>query len=164
MWSPAWSRARHRAAHWKTRSTGRSAPSRRVTAPGLPTDAQAGTHRAPRQAGPADGRSAGAQSSARDDQTEQVAAVHAAPAGRQSAAAAARAASAASPRDRDRADPLAAPGDRRDTARYQAHGGDSGKHVTDAALQAAEEIRQARSAERVLDETAAGGSGLVVDS
>jgi cell division septum initiation protein DivIVA len=126
--------------------------------------AQAGTHRTPRQAGPADGRSAGAQSSARDDQTEQVAAVHAAPASRQSATAATRAASAASARDRDHADPLAATGERRDTARYQAQGGETGKHVTEAALQAAEEIRQARHAERVLDETAAGGSSRVIDS
>ena len=126
--------------------------------------AQQGTHRAPRQAGPADGRSAGAQSSSRDDQTEQVAAVHAAPASRQSATATTRAAAPASARDRDHADPLAAPGEHRDTARYQAHGGETGKHVTDAALQAAEEIRQARNAERVLDETAAGGSGRVIDS
>jgi cell division septum initiation protein DivIVA len=125
--------------------------------------AQAGTHRAPRQAGPADGRSAAAQPSARDDQPEQAAAVHAAPAGRTSAPAPTRSGAATSARDRDRADSLATPGEHRDTARYQAHGGETGKHVTEAALQAAEEIRQARNADRVLDETPAAGSGRAID-
>src|SRR5262245_45191714 len=117
--------------------------------------AQPGTHRAPRQAGPVDARSAGAQPPAHDDQTEQVAAVHAAAASRPSAAAPTRASAPASARDRDRADPLAGPVEHRATGRYQSHGGETGKHVTEAALQAAEEIRQARHAERVLDETAA---------
>ena len=38
------------------------------------------------------------------------------------------------------------------------------KHATDAAMRAAEEIRQARGAERVLDETPAGGTGHAIDS
>lgn len=38
------------------------------------------------------------------------------------------------------------------------------KHSTDAAMRAAEEIRQARGGERVLDETAAGGGGHGIDS
>ena len=51
-------------------------------------------------------------------------------------------------------EPLVTP-NQRQAARYQAEGAPSGKHATDAAMQAAEEIRQARNAERVLDEPAA---------
>ncbi len=43
--APAWSRARRHAVHLRTRSTGRSASSRRPTARRLPTDAQAGRTR-----------------------------------------------------------------------------------------------------------------------
>jgi cell division septum initiation protein DivIVA len=124
---------------------------------------QPGTHRAPRQAVPAEGRPAAAKPPARDDQPEHVVAAHAAGASRPPAATPARGSAAAGPRDRDRADPLAGPGERRDAARYPAHGGETSKHVTEAALQAAEEIRQARSAERVLDETPAAGSGRAID-
>jgi cell division septum initiation protein DivIVA len=91
-------------------------------------------HRAPRQAGPADARPAAAQPTAPDDKPEQVPAAHAGAASRSTA------------------------------ARYQGHASDTGKHVTEAALQAAEEIRQARNAERVLDETAAGGNGRATDA
>ncbi len=131
-----------------------------------------GTHRAPRQAGPAEGRSAAAQLPARDDKPEQVPAVHAAAASRPPAppalptpptAGPARAGAAASARDRDPADPLAAQGERLDAARYQPHAGETGKHVTEAALKAAEEIRQARNAERVLDESGAGTGGRAID-
>jgi cell division septum initiation protein DivIVA len=38
------------------------------------------------------------------------------------------------------------------------------KHITDAAMRAAEEIRQARSAEHMLDETAAGSGGRGIDT
>ena len=95
---------------------------------------QPAAHHAPRQAGPADARPAAAQPAERDDKPEQVPAVHAGAASRSTA------------------------------ARYQGHASDTGKHVTEAALQAAEEIRQARNAERVLDETATGGSGRAIDA
>jgi hypothetical protein len=125
--------------------------------------AQPGTHRAPRQAGPADGRPAAAQPPARDDKPEQMPAVRAAAASRPPSAASARAGAPASAREHDQADPLAGPGKHRDATRYQAHAGETGKHVTEAALKAAEEIRQARNAERVLDETGAGSSGRAID-
>ena len=134
---------------------------------GAQEQVQPGTHRTPRQAGPAEGRSAAAQLPARDDKPEQAPAVHAAAASRPPAPAApptagpARAGAAASARDRDPADPLAAQGERLDAARY--HAGETGKHVTEAALKAAEEIRQARNAERVLDESGAGTSGRAID-
>ena len=136
---------------------------------GAQEQVQPGTHRAPRQAGPAEGRSAGAQLPARDDKPEQVTGVHAAAASRPPAlpapptAGSAMAGAAASARDRDPADPLAAQGERLDAARYQPHAGETGKHVTEAALKAAEEIRQARNAERVLDESAAGTGGRAID-
>jgi len=123
--------------------------------------AQPATHRAPRQAGPADARPAVAQPSVRDDKPEQVPAVHTAAASRPPTA---RAGGPAPARDRDQADQLAGQGgERRDAIRYQAHAGEPGKHVTDAALQAAEEIRQARNAERVLDDTPTASSGRAID-
>ncbi len=125
--------------------------------------AQAGAHRAPRQAGPADARPAAAQPQSGDDKAEQVPVVRAAAASRPPAAAQARTAAPAPTRDRDEADPLAVPGERRDAARYPANAGETGKHVTEAALQAAEEIRQARHVERALDETAAGSGGRAID-
>jgi cell division septum initiation protein DivIVA len=123
--------------------------------------AQPGTHRMPRQGGPADRRPAAAQPPPRDDEPEQAPAVHAAAASRPPAAAPSRAGTPASAQDQ--ADPLAGPGERRDAGRYQAQGGETGKHVTEAALQAAEEIRQARKAERVLPETATGSAGRAGD-
>src|SRR5258707_893941 len=125
--------------------------------------AQAGAHRAPRQAGPADARPAAAQPQSGDDKAEQVPVVRAAAASRPPAAAQARTAAPAPTRDRDEADPMAVPGERRDAARYPAHAGETGKHVTEAALQAAEEIRQARHVERALDETSAGSGGRAID-
>jgi cell division septum initiation protein DivIVA len=95
-------------------------------------------------------------------------------AGRQSAAAA-RAATATlpAPRDHDDEDPLTGPlpEQRSEGTRY-AHS-DASKHPTEAAMQAAEEIRRQAAAaagaspsgsERVLDETVAGSGGHSVES
>jgi cell division septum initiation protein DivIVA len=112
---------------------------------------QAGPQRGQRQAGPAESRRAVAQ---RDEPAEQPPAqAHAAQAQATPARppAAARAGHAAAAHEQD---PLSLPSQRQG-ARNPAEGVQSGKHATDAALQAAEEIRQARSADRVLDETAA---------
>ena len=136
---------------------------------GAHEQAQPGTHRAPRQAGRADGRPPAAQPPPHDDKPEQLPASHAAAASRAPvppappAASPTSAGAPAQARDRDQADPLAGQGERRDGVRYQAHAGEAGKHVTEAALQAAEEIRQARNAERVLDETPAGSGGRAID-
>ena len=107
--------------------------------------AQPVPQRAARQAGTA--ARAAAQ---REEHADQVP-----PARQPTAAAAARSVSAAAVREHDEADPLSAPAQRQ-ASRYQGvDGGQAGKHATEAAMQAAEEIRQARSAERTLDETAA---------
>jgi vacuolar-type H+-ATPase subunit H len=102
------------------------------------------------QPGPQRGRQAGAAgrgTAQREEHAEQVP-VQQVPAqagtARQPAVAAARSAPAAAAQEPDQADPLLAPGR-----------GQAGKHATDAAMQAAEEIRQARGADRVPGETAA---------
>jgi len=95
--------------------------------------AQPGPQRGTRQAS-----QAGRAAAQRDDRAEQIPA-QGLP-GRQPAAG--RPAAAAAP-EQDQADPLTA------AAQH--------KHVTDAALRAAEEIRQARNAERALDEAATAG-------
>jgi cell division septum initiation protein DivIVA len=122
---------------------------------------QPAPQRSPRQAAPADSRRTVAA------QREETAAPPAAPAPttRQAAATATR--SHAAPiapiapiaLDHDQEDPLT-PAAQRAAGRYQTETAPTppaGKHVTDAAMQAAEEIRQGRKADRVLDETAAGG-------
>lgn len=133
---------------------------------------QSGPQRTPRAAGPADTRRATAQAGPLDGEAEQAGS-HA---GRQATAATAgpSAASHLGALDQEHADPLSTPGpDRRDGTRYQGRAVDIGKHPTDAAMQAAEEIRLAaearnhqataggaahRGSERVLDETAAGST------
>jgi len=100
------------------------------------------------QPGPQRGRQAGTAGRAaqREEPAEQVPVqqvpAQAGPA-RQPAVTAARSGPGAA-REPDQADPLLAPGR-----------GQAGKHATDAAMQAAEEIRQARGADRVPGETAA---------
>jgi hypothetical protein len=117
---------------------------------------QAGPQRGQRQAGAAQVGSAESRRAVaqRDEPAEQPAA-QAHPAQAQATPArppaAARAGHAAAAHEQD---PLSLPSQRQG-ARNPAEGVQSGKHATDAALQAAEEIRQARSADRVLDETAA---------
>jgi hypothetical protein len=103
----------------------------------------AGPQRGARQT---DGRRTAAH---RDDHAEPAPAGSRQPA---AAAAAARIVHAVAP-EPDQPDPLATANE---GSRYPADAGPAtGKHVTEAAMKAAEEIRQARSAERVLDETAA---------
>ncbi len=125
--------------------------------------AQAAPQRSPRQAASADSRRAVAA------QREEPAApvVPAAPtsapapATRQPAAAATRSVHAAPVAlDRDQEDPLTT-ADQLTPSRYPAaEAPPAGKHVTDAAMQAAEEFRQGRKSDRVLDETAAGTATL----
>ncbi len=114
--------------------------------------AQAGPQRGSRQAAAAEARRATAS---RDDHAEPGPATPAA--GRQPAAAATRADQAAAAHEPEQGDPLATPAQRQ-ASRYQGEAVQTGKHVTEAAMKAAEEIRQARNADRVLDETTAGGT------
>lgn len=109
--------------------------------------AQHGPQRGARQAG-----TGGRAAAGREDPAEQEPAQAAA--ARQQAAAAAGSAPAS---EHDQPDPLSAPGQRH-ASRYPGEGGQAGKHVTEAAMKAAEEIRQARSAGRALGETAAGST------
>ncbi len=114
------------------------------------TDARPAAQHEHAQPGPQRGRQAGAAGRAtaqREEHAEQVPVQQVpaqAAAARQPAVAAARSAPATAAHEPDQADPLVAPGR-----------GQAGKHATDAAMQAAEEIRQARSADRVPGETAA---------
>jgi hypothetical protein len=123
---------------------------------------QPAPQRSPRQAAAADSRRTVAA------QREEPAAPSSAPAPatRQPAATATR--SHAAPiapiapvaLDHDQEDPLATAAQRA-ADRYQTETPPTppaGKHVTDAAMQAAEEIRQGRKTDRVLDETAAGSA------
>ena len=101
---------------------------------------QAGPQRGARQASAAESRRTAAQ---HEDHAEAAPAAARQPAA--ATAAAARTAHTAAP-EPDQADPLTSASERQS------------RHVTDAAMKAAEEIRQARNAERVLDETAAGSA------
>ncbi len=103
--------------------------------------AQPGPQRAPRQAGTAGRPAAQREEHAELAPAQQVPAQ--AVGARQAAAAGARPAPGAAAREPDQAEPLLAPGR-----------GQAGKHATDAAMQAAEEIRQGRGAERAPGETA----------
>jgi cell division septum initiation protein DivIVA len=118
-----------------------------------PEHGQAAPHRSPLQAAAADSRRTIAA------QREEEAALPAAPAAtsHQPAAGASRSARGAAAAEHDQEDPLAAPSQRA-AGRYAAEVSPAGKHVTDAAMKAAEDIRQGRTTGRVLDETAAGGS------
>jgi cell division septum initiation protein DivIVA len=122
----------------------------------------AAPQRSPRQAAPADGRRGVA---AQREEPAAPAAPPPTPAPQSAPAAATRQPAAAATRsvhatpvalERDQDDPLT-PADQLTPSRYPAaEAPPAGKHVTDAAMQAAEEIRQGRKSDRVLDETAAG--------
>ncbi|MDR2988788.1 MAG: hypothetical protein LBV34_28525 [Nocardiopsaceae bacterium] len=71
--------------------------------------------------------------------------------------------SAAAALEEEQEDPLTPPSHRA-PGRYEEEPAPASKHVTDAAMRAAEEIRQGRHGDRVLDETATGPTGRVVDS
>jgi len=129
-----------------------------------PEQGQPAPHRSRRPAPAADGRRAVA--APRDDppapadgrptiaaQREDPAALPA-PASRQPTPSASRSVHAAPPAEHEDEEALAASGQRR----YAAETPPAGKHVTDAAMQAAEEIRRGRTTGRVLDETAAGSN------
>jgi len=80
-----------------------------------------------------------------------------APASRQPAPSASRSVHAVPPAEPDDEDQIAA-SSRSTGSRYPAEAPPSGKHVTEAAMQAAEDIRRGRTTGRVLDETAASTS------
>jgi len=173
----------NRALGLQTAANGAAAPDAR---PAHQLDsAQSGPHRTQRQAGLTDGRRGAALPGPLDSQPEHAPSHP----GRQAAPApAARAGAAALADDRDdEADPLTGnAAGRHDGGRYQGRGVDTAKHSTDAALQAAEELRLAaeamkqqtdaahhpasaaspsdRGPEHVLDETPAGGTGRSTES
>jgi cell division septum initiation protein DivIVA len=125
-----------------------------------PEQVPAVSQRNPRQAAPADARRTAA--APREDPAEPAPA-HA-PASRQPAAAAARTVHAVAPAAREDGhdDPLATPS-QRTPGPYQDEASPASKHITEAAMRAAEEIRQGRVTDRVLDDTAA-GNGNRADS
>ncbi|MGN6794813.1 MAG: hypothetical protein ACTHJW_20695 [Streptosporangiaceae bacterium] len=106
---------------------------------------QAAPQRSQRHAAPADSRRAAAA------QPEEPA--------EPPAAAAARTLHAVAPdgRENEQDDSLAAPGQHA-PGRHHSESAQSARHVTEAAMQAAEDIRQGRKTDRVLDETSAGSS------
>ena len=116
-----------------------------------PEQVHAAPTRNPRQAAPADGRRTAA--APREDAAEPPAA-HA-PASLQPAAAARTVlAPAPAAHEQELDDPLATP-DQGTAGPYQGEASPASKHITEAAMRAAEEIRQGRKTDRVLDETTA---------